>query len=90
MVGVQTHAHKHEGHGWHDIEAVETAVAARQRWVGRQFFRCGIAHMCPTGHMSGPKKKCISLNKNTWRLDLLMVRHHATVHLLWDVSQPPS
>ena len=83
-VGVQMHAHKHGGHGWCDVEAVEMVVTVRQRWAGWQFFRCGIAHTCPPR----PKKKCVSLNRNTWRLDLylLMVRHHATVHPLWDKS----
>ena len=39
------------GHGWRNVEAVETAVRARQRWAGQQFFRCGAAHMCPPGHL---------------------------------------
>ena len=64
-------------------------MTARQRWAGRQFFRCGVAHTHTPGHVSGPKKKSISL-RNTWCLDLLMVRHHATVHPLWDTSRPPS
>ena len=80
VVGVQTRAHKHGGHGRRDIEAVEMAVTARQRWAGQQFFRRGVAHTRPPGHVSGPKKKSISLNRNTWCLDLLMVRHHAAVH----------
>ena len=54
MVEVQTHVHKHGGHGQCDIEAVETAVTARQRWAGRQFFWRGVAHMCPPGHVSRP------------------------------------
>ena len=51
MVGVQTRAHKHGGHGWCDIEAVEMAVTVRQRWAGRQFFRCGVTHTQPPGHL---------------------------------------
>ena len=54
VVGVQTRAHKHGGHGRHDIEAVEMVVTARQRWAGQQFFRRGVTHMRPPGHMSGP------------------------------------
>ena len=69
VVGVWTRAHKHGGHGWHDVEAVEPAVTARQRWAGQQFFRRGVAHTRPPGHVSGPKKKSISLNRNTWHLD---------------------
>ena len=63
MVGVQTRAHEHGGHGWRDVEAVETAVTARQRWAGQQFFWRGVAHMHPPGHVSGPKKKSPALSE---------------------------
>ena len=54
-----------------------SAVTARQRWAGRQFFQRGVAHMCPPGHIrykSRPKKKMLSCKPDTWRLDL---RHHS-------------
>ena len=53
------------------------AVTARQRWAGRQFFQCGVAHTCPPGHIrykSGPKKKMLGCKPDTWHLDL---QHHS-------------
>ena len=70
-----------------------SVVTARQRWAGRQFFWCGVAHTRPPGHVrykSGPKKKMLSCKPGCLILGPLTYGTIAAIHLLWDASWPPS